>query len=379
LARPGFASGTAARGRLLLAGFLAGSAAACKYPALLLVVAPLSVWAMLAQGRFRWRPAALFLLAAFFGGGLWYAKNAALTGNPVYPLVFGGQTRTPERMAQWNRAHRVPPDEHGRCYSASQAYAAAADFGWRNLWQSPLLVPLAAAAFFCTRGRRLIVPLAAYAGFFLVVWWLATHRVDRFWVPVLPVVALLAGVGAAWSTSQLWLAAVTVLLLGGLAANLLFLLTGGVYDHRYLVSLERLRRDEPAEPGDLSRVHPLQRYVNDRAAAGGQVLLVGDAQPFDLELPAQYSTCFDECLLERLLKDRTAVQRRAALRRQQIKYVLVNWSEIDRYRSPGNYGFTDYVTKKLLREELVRDQRILRPVPLNIDPEGAELFEVVRQ
>jgi len=373
-----FVEAAAPRGRLLLAGLLAGSAAACKYPAVLLVVGPLTLAAMFARGRFRWRPSALFLLAALCGCGLWYAKNAALTGNPVYPLVFGGTTRTPERMAQWNRAHRVPPDEHGRRYSAAQAYAAAADFGWRNLWQSPLLVPLAAAAFFCARRRRLVVALAAYAGFFLAVWWLATHRVDRFWVPVLPVVALLAGEGAACSVSRIWRTAVTALLLGGLAANLLFLLSAGVYDHRYLVSLERLRRDEPAEPGDPSRVHPIHRYLNDTAAAGDRVLLVGDAEPFDLELPALYNTCFDECLFERLMKDRTAAERRTALRQQQITYVLVNWSEIERYRRPGNYGFTDYVTTKLVREELVRDQGILQPIPLDVDPQRAELFAVMR-
>ncbi len=41
----------------------------------------------------------------------WYAKNWWLTGNPVYPLaasVFGGQTLTPEKIAQWQAAHRVP-------------------------------------------------------------------------------------------------------------------------------------------------------------------------------------------------------------------------------------------------------------------------------
>jgi hypothetical protein len=371
------ASGSTWHPTVLLAGFLAGSAAACKYPALLFVVAPLTLGATFARGRYRWQPASLFLLAALCGCGLWYAKNWVLAGNPVYPLAFGGASRTPERSEQWNRAHRVPPDERGRRYSAPQAFAAAADFGWRNLWQSPLLIPLAAAAFLCAR-RRLVLLLAAYAGFYLAVWWLATHRVDRFWVPLLPVLALLAGAGAAWSDSPVWRRAVTLLLLGGLAANLLFLLSAGVYDHRYLVSLERLRRDEPAEPGGPSRVHPAHRYLNEVAAAEDRVLLVGDAQPFDLEMAVAYDTCFDECLFERWMAGRSAAERRAALSQQRITYVLVNWSEIDRYRSPGNYGFTDFVTKRLVREELVRDQHLLRPIPLTVDPEQAELFEVVQ-
>ena len=320
----------------------------------------------------------MFLLAALCSCGLWYAKNWALTGNPVYPLVFGGVSRTPERIEQWNRAHRVPPDESGRRYSVSQALVAAADFGWRNLWQSPLLVPLAAAAFLGTRQRRFVLWLAAYAGFYLAVWWLVTHRVDRFWVPILPVVALLAGVGAVLPDTQAWRRAVTLLLFCGLTANLAFLSSAGVYDHRYLVSLERLRRDEPAKPDDPSRVQPAHRYLNGIATAGDRVLLVGDAQPFDLEMPVLYDTCFDECRFERWMKGRSAVERRAVLNQEQITYVLVNWSEIERYRSPGNYGFSDYVTKSLVRDELVREQQILRPVPLNVDPESVELFEVVR-
>jgi len=251
--------GGGGKGHLVLAGFLAGAAAACKYPPLLFVVAPLTLVAMFAHGRCRWQPAAMFLAAALCGCGLWYAKNWVQAGNPVYPLVLGGVSRTPERIAQWNRAHRVPPDERGRRYSVAQAAVAAADLGWRNLWQSPLLLPLAAAALLAARRRQLVLWLAAYVGFYLAVWWLATHRVDRFWVPLLPVVALLAGMGAVALTSEAWRRGVFLLLGIGLAANLLFLLSAGVYDQRYLVSLERLRRDHPAERGRLSRVQPAQR------------------------------------------------------------------------------------------------------------------------
>jgi hypothetical protein len=78
------------------------------------------------------------------------------------------------------------------------------------------------------------------------------------------------------------------------------------------------------------------------------------------------------------MKGRSAAERRAVLNQERITYVLVNWREIERYRSPGNYGFTAFVTKSFVRDELVRVQRILRPVPLNADPENVELFEVVR-
>ncbi|MCA9208973.1 MAG: hypothetical protein KDA55_11480, partial [Planctomycetales bacterium] len=108
------------------------------------------------------------------------------------------------------------------------------------------------------------------------------------------------------------------------------------------------------------------------------VLLVGEAQPFDFEMPVLYATCFDTSPLERLLRDRSADERRQMLREHRVAYVFVNWHEIERYRSPGNYGFTDWITKDLIREELVR-QQVLRPVPLDdLDPEMGQIFEVVR-
>ena len=39
----------------------------------------------------------------------------------------------------------------------------------------------------------------------------------------------------------------------------------------------------------------------------------------------------------------------AVLRRDRISHVLVNWHELDRYRSPGNYGYSSFTTRELVR------------------------------
>jgi hypothetical protein len=361
----------------MLAGFLAGSAAACKYPALLFVVFPLVLWCAVAARPAAWKSIGIFLLAAGCAAGPWYAKNAALTGNPFYPLVFGGVTRTPERMEQWNRAHRVPPDDQGRRYTSAQAGAAAALIGWRSRWLSPLVLPLACLAMFEPRHRRPTILLATLTAWVVMIWWLTTHRVDRFLVPVLPWAVWLAGIGFVWSTWRPWRMVATTILLCGVMFNLFYVLSSGQYDSRLLVSLADLRRDEPTEPGGPSRVAAAHRYLNDRAAEVGQVLLVGDAQPFDLEVPVHYSTCFDQCLFERWMRGRSLAQRRDILRENNISHIYFDWSEIARYRSPGNYGFTDWVTRELVWSELVQDQRLLRRIPLPLEPERGELFEVV--
>jgi hypothetical protein len=57
--------------------------------------------------------------------------------------------------------------------------------------------------------------------------------------------------------------------------------------------------------------------------------------------------------------------------------VYVNWNEIARYRGPGNYGYTDYVTPELIHDELVKKQGLLRPVETGWNPAYGELYEVV--
>lgn len=316
-----------------------------------------------------------FLLAVSCGCGLWLAKNWWFTGNPVYPLLCGGATRTVEKQEQWNRAHRVPRDATGQRYSLRQAKDALATIGWRSSGLSPLLVPLAVLAFISRKQRTWAWILGGGIVYLVAVWWLFSHRLERFLVPALPLASLLAGLGAAWSTARAWRAVLVGMLVAGLLANLLTSLSSRDQDHRYLVALEQLRRDEPAEPDGPSRIDRVHRHLNDTVPPGSAALLVGDAQPFDLEVPVLYNTCFDDCIFELLMKGRNRAERIAALRDRKISHVYVNWSEIRRYRSPGNYGFTEYVTRDCIRE-LVEQQGILRRLDWGLDPTMGEVFEV---
>jgi hypothetical protein len=145
----------------------------------------------------------------------------------------------------------------------------------------------------------------------------------------------------------------------GLFANFLVAAHPLIGDMRFFVALEDLRTDvgDPAA-GTPGRVNPVHHHLNQTVSAGGAVLLVGDAQPFDLEVKTFYNTCFDDCVFEQLVKGRSREQRRKALHARNITHVYVNWAEIARYRSPGNYGFTDFVQPAAF-EELV-SQGVLR-------------------
>lgn len=379
------AASFAPRGHWLeLAGFLAGTTAAVKYTGVLFVVLPLLLLVTFARRRFAWKEGLIFLVGAVAASGLWYAKNAALTANPVYPLayeVFDGATRTPEKAEQWNRAHQVPRDAQGRRYSLAQLGASAADVLLLSEWLSPLLIPLALLSVVAVRQRPMVVALAGLVVFYLLAWWLLTHRLERFWVPMLPLVAMLAGIGASWTAVRPWRHVLVAVLFWGLVANFLMMAAFGWRfdgaeeqppEGRLFASLEYLRNDELFQP-------VVHRWLNaNRPPEDYRVLLVGGAEPFNLQMPVYYNTCFDDVWFDRLFQGKSRDERLAALREHKIAYVLVDWSEIARYRSPGNYGFSDYITRELVHRELVGEQKLLRKVPIpELDPRRAELFEVI--
>ncbi|MEX2176335.1 MAG: glycosyltransferase family 39 protein [Pirellulaceae bacterium] len=385
-----YATWLARRGEcsFLLAGFLAGGAAAVKYPGLAFAVAPLAVWCCVPRARTI--ALSLFLAGVLAGGGAWYSKNAVLAGNPVYPLaysVLGGKSRTPAKDAQWQRAHQVPRNAAGERYSMGQLAGSLLRISGRDDLASPLILPLGLA------GVVLLVVLPRISafhsairathsalGFLLLlawifaVWWLVSHRLDRFLIPAWPFAALLAGLAAGWSSRPAWRWAVGAFLALGLLYCLLVNSSPLVGDNRWFVSLEQLRRDEPWPEGTPLRIEPAHQLLNERIEPGQAVLLVGDAEPFDLQMRAYYNTCFDDCLLVDWMQNRSPAERHAQLTSRNIAWLYVDWREIRRYQSPGNYGFDPRFDPRLL-DELVRQGVLDRQ--LRLGPEGAgELYPV---
>lgn len=77
------------QGYLIVAGLMAGLALGLKYTSFLLPVGIIAF--LLYDGRgSRVRAIGVFTLACAVTAAPWYLKNLWFTGNPVYPLVFGG-------------------------------------------------------------------------------------------------------------------------------------------------------------------------------------------------------------------------------------------------------------------------------------------------
>jgi 4-amino-4-deoxy-L-arabinose transferase-like glycosyltransferase len=359
-------------GWTLLAGFLAGGAMATKYPAAVFVVLPVGAWVAWTSRRKRHAretviALALYAIAVAVGGGLWLAKNWALTGNPVYPLAydwFDGTTRTAELNAKWQQAHR-PPN-----FEPADLWRRIAGFVLTSEWLSPLVWPLAALGVLLGWRDRRVKWWFGYVALFFALWWLLTHRIDRFWVPVLPIMALVAGGAASSMTTTTWRRGLLALVGAGTLWSFVVVTSGiGGGDSRYFESLDRLKVDP-------SRLSSWQAWLNTHTPADKSVLSVGDAQVFDLEVPVLYNTVFDPSEFEAIVRDEHGELRPAADIRERLRgvaYVYVNWGEIVRYRSPGNYGFSDFVQPAIF-ERLV-DEGVLGPavpefadVPVQIFP-----------
>ncbi len=79
---------------------------------------------------------------------------------------------------------------------------AVVDVAGRSDWQSPLYAALAPLALLRPGSRRLALALWGFVAYLFLTWWLLTHRLDRFWLPLLPPLAILAGLGADWIRSR---------------------------------------------------------------------------------------------------------------------------------------------------------------------------------
>ncbi len=407
-----------------LAVFFASSAAACKYTAVPFVLLPVIIYIFVLFVRVRklfssmnsvkmiMLSTLMYMIIFCVGGGSWYFKNWIFTGNPVYPLahsIFPVPDLSQEALVHWRQAHQSCD------FSLTSIFTNFVSNTLTSFWNSPLILPFALVTLFATfyvvflsrsknnaniliqnREKKtclqkcdvanqeacrddtnesfsLALPLVFHClvwimGIFLL-WWGATHRLERFTLLMVPFSAILAGVGfdrlASYSRGTRQVARVVLFL--GLGWNLSVAMLVAT-DTQYFTSIasENVIKN-PLWGGPLSHI----RINTDDSIQ--KILLVGDAIPYNIRKPVLYHTCFNACPLERMVSDQPE-ETRQYLVDEGITHVLVNWQEIARYRSPGNYGFTNFIQIPLF--ERLCEEKILEYMP-DVSEDGVALFRVL--
>ena len=192
----------------LLAGAMMGFALGIKYLALLpfVVVAVLLVWR-----RVPLKSVAAYAGMALLIGSPWYIKNAAITGNPVYPFAYSVFPNSKYWSADRARMYQGEQDHFGEIHSLKQPAAAA-----QNLLLAPLRL-LADAGKTSNPGEYtfmvligglygaftlalllqkwkppIIINLLIIAGLQLLAWFFIA-QISRYLVAILPLLAICCG------------------------------------------------------------------------------------------------------------------------------------------------------------------------------------------
>ncbi len=382
---PKLVAGQGRASQVLLLGLMAGGAAACKYPGFLIVLLPCTLALVVAALGLKNRlqivaQLGVFTLALAVTCLPWLAKNTIQTGNPVYPLAyefFGGGGLSEQAVENWQRVH------------SPQAIDGQPAFSLGALWQSfrqltvdsPFLNPSLVFLTFvglaaCLRWRSpqsWLLPTCLLIAWSLAIWWFATHRIDRFWLPILPLVAMVAAAGAAQIGRHLSSGLANGIAFAGLCFGLLQVLAGaGPHDNRFVLGLSEIEQEWLGFDA-LGIITPTA-WVNSSLNQNDKVLLIGDALAYQYRVPIVYATCFNPTPGESWLAGMPPETQRQRLDAAGITHILVDWLEIERYRTPGNYGFSSWPTHADI-DQMV-DEGLLKPVVSPVDPEIVEILEV---
>lgn len=354
------------------AGLCAGLAGGCKYTALVFVPTALGLaWVLTLRGSLARRAQYLlvFGLAALAAFSPWLIRNAAFTGNPVYPFAyawFGGAAWSEEQAVQWERGHRVAEERS----SVAGRVGIVVDELLTSSMYGPLLFVLGLAGIGLGRTRLAVMP-ALWLALVVTGWAVLTHMPGRFAMPAIIPLAYLAGMAAgsprrARSPRQ---AIVTMLVVVAALYNS-YTIAGLLAEHerwwaRWGVPLRQL----PGMTAGWVAAHPLR----ERIPADGRVWLVGDARAFYLPSSVRYTVVFNRDPWLEAVRDATPAAAVEWLRTQNVTHVVFSWDEIRRLR--GSYGFADWVTPAWAAALASAGLERVTP-PAEAATSGYEVFEV---
>ena len=367
---------------IILTGLFAGSAMAAKYPGVISTVIPVGlilVVAIIRGGRFVGpssknrspddsmfrtlsKVIVIYGLGVCIAVGPWLIRNTVNTGNPVYPLlysVFGGIDLTPELDTQWRAGHS--PDDH----DLTQTGRHLIDVAVRSDWMNGILFAFGVPGLLLFRRTKASRILAFMSIWMFVTWWALTHRIDRFWVPVIPILAVLAGSAWVMFSNRFWKGSLLLITTVCVVFNF------GFWKIPNLTGFQIALMDM-----EKARTLPVRidfKQLNLTLPDNARVLMIGEAEVFDAEFEVIYNTVFDVSIFETWTRKtsetdpeftmQSASEIAERFQRENVTHVVVNWSEILRYRRPGSYGYAEYIQPQRLND-LVMDGVLHQPTVL---------------
>jgi len=325
---------------LVLAGLFSGASASSKYNGVmtLLILGALLVWALLRRRLHARR----FLLGVLMVAGLtlvvaapWYIKNIVVTGNPIYPMAWGGRGWN-EIAARWLEPQGPQASLFDlvvlpwRLIILGQQGTLAYDATFSPLFLTLLPLLLVVRRRSPGIGELLLAAAVGYL-FWLASGWIATGTLflnGRWLVPIFVPLSLLCAYSLdglrIWdrkSFSLQWV--MTMLTALVLAVGLLgqMLLTVGLDPWPYLTG--HRSRDDYLGIYVSQRYHQTITYLNENLSAEDKVLFLWEPRSYGCRVPHEADPLQDN-FSQYLARYGSPDEMVAGLRQEGFTHVLVN-------------------------------------------------------
>lgn len=325
----------------------------------------------------------------------WLVRNELAAGNPVFPQaveLFGAGHWNDEQAERWAAGHRFEGGVGERLALAPGGGRGLLHAQWFAFWPTVALAGALALRSRRTRGMGLVLAIGLAGG--LVAWLALTHVQSRFLVPLVAPGAALVGLAVAnagrardasegpapvrggaptgergaggpnnarRSAAKIaarpgrdpgrwhgWLGVVLVVVQSGALLSIFAQqarggpnLWLGAGPHAPAMSGLAVRAELEESPPRLRRQMleslPPVAFANLTLPRDELVYLVGDATPFYLREPVLWHTTWDASPLGELMRERPEEPGAwtDALRERGVRWVLVNFAEIERLQASG--------------------------------------------
>lgn len=337
--------------RTIWCALISAGACSCKPTALVLGV-PIVGIALLATSPPRsWiRVALLGSIVGAITLAPWLIRNTLASGNPIFPMahgIFGDGPWTTAQHARYAGAHTFAGDIPDRITTLVlpregqfhvEQFRGYTNIQWGVLPGVGIVGTLLALIPKRTRRAALLTLLALLIP--IGAWMALTHLQSRFLIPTIPALAVGAALALAAMSLRTPAHAVRAMALLIVLASVT-MSVWNTADQRGGAPSALLPLGVGAFTGEITSPELRDAFwwsgVNAIADDNDAVYLLGDATPLYVRSPVVSSTTYDTPLLATIIEqtgdDPDAWI--AALRSRGIGWVVINMSELDRFRESG--------------------------------------------
>ena len=311
-------------GGVILSGIFSGLAMGTKYTGIIYIVPFLFFYILFLYKKERIKLSFLYLLVSFLVFSPWIFKNIYFTGNPIYPLfypILGGKNFSLPLYQRFLSAHTPQFFSFPNFFHSIYSLLKDSRFGFHFLFLVPLL--------FFPKAKKYI-PISIYCFYFLITWYLFTHRDTRFAFSLFPFLSVLFGI-------ILFKVKFRNYTFFFLQFVVIFSLTmNWVKDMAYFsyydfpkVSLQLETRDKYLE--EKLYFYPALEFINKNLPENSKILFIADNQTYYCNLPYLSFSPLDENPFADLVRGSSGKEEiMRKLKKWGITHLYLNLSEFKR-------------------------------------------------